>query len=41
MAYLLLLPVAYYGTKRIADKMFSMTSDYVLQKENLHEDPSI
>ena len=38
MAYLLLLPVAYYGTKQIADKMFSMTSDYVLQKENLHDD---
>lgn len=38
MAYLLLLPVAYYGTKRIADKMFSMTSEYVLQKENLHDD---
>ena len=38
MAYLLLLPVAYYGTKQIADKMFSMTSEYVLQKENLQDD---
>ena len=38
MAYLLLVPVAYYGTKQIADKIFSMTSEYVLQKENLQDD---
>lgn len=38
MAYLLLVPVAYYGTKKIADKLFNMTSEYMLQKENLKDD---
>ena len=38
MAYFLLLPVAYYGTSHIANKIFNMTSDYVLEKETLQDD---
>lgn len=37
MAYLLLLPVAYYGTSRLANKLFNMTSEYVLEKETLED----
>lgn len=38
MAYLLFIPVVYYGTSHIASKVFSMTSDYVLESETLHDD---
>ena len=38
MAYLLFIPVVYYGTSHIANKIFSMTSDYVLESEILHDD---
>jgi hypothetical protein len=38
MAYLLLLPVAYYGTQHFANKIFNMTSDYVLEHENLKDE---
>lgn len=38
MAYLLFIPVVYYGTSHIANKIFNMTSDYVLESETLHDD---
>lgn len=38
MAYLLFIPVVYYGTSHIANKVFNMTSDYVLESESLHDD---
>lgn len=38
MAYLLFIPVVYYGTSHVANKLFSMTSDYVLESEELHDD---
>ena len=38
MAYLLILPVAYYGTSHLANKLFNMTSEYVLEKESLQDD---
>ncbi len=38
MAYLLFIPVVYYGTSHLANKMFNMTSDYVLESETLHDD---
>ena len=38
MAYLLLLPVAYYGTQHFANKIFNMTSDYVLEHESLKDE---
>lgn len=38
MAYLLFIPVVYYGTSRVANKIFNMTSDYVLESEELHDD---
>jgi len=38
MAYLLFIPVVYYGTSHVANKIFSMTSDYVLESEELHDD---
>ena len=38
MAYLLFIPVVYYGTSRLANKVFNMTSDYVLESETLHDD---
>ena len=40
MAYLLFIPVVYYGTSHIANKVFNMTSDYVLESETLHDDSS-
>jgi hypothetical protein len=40
MAYLLFIPVAYYGTSHVANKIFNMTSDYVLECEELHDDSS-
>ena len=40
MAYLLFIPVVYYGTSHIANKIFSITSDYVLESEELHDDSS-
>ena len=38
MAYLLFIPVVYYGTSHVANKIFSITSDYVLESEELHDD---
>lgn len=38
MAYLLFIPVVYYGTSHLANKMFNMTSDYVLESETLYDD---
>jgi len=38
MAYLLFIPVVYYGTSHVANKLFSITSDYVLEREELHDD---
>ena len=38
MAYLLFIPVVYYGTSHVANKLFNMTSDYVLESEELHDD---
>lgn len=38
MAYLLFIPVVYYGTSHVANKIFNMTSDYVLEREELHDD---
>lgn len=38
MAYLLFIPVVYYGTSHIANKVFNITSDYVLESETLHDD---
>ena len=38
MAYLLFIPVVYYGTSHLANKVFNMTSDYVLESECLHDD---
>ena len=38
MAYLLLLPVAYYSTQHVANKLFNMTSDYVLESEALRDE---
>lgn len=38
MAYLLFIPVVYYGTSHLANKFFNMTSDYVLESEVLHDD---
>lgn len=38
MAYLLFIPVVYYGTSHVANKLFSITSDYVLESEELHDD---
>lgn len=38
MAYLLFIPVVYYGTSHLANKVFNMTSDYVLESESLHDD---
>lgn len=37
MAYLLLVPVAYYGTSKIANKIFDMTSDLMLHSEELRD----
>jgi len=37
MAYLLLLPVVYYGTSHLANKLFNMTSEYVLENEILED----
>jgi len=38
MAYLLLLPVAYYSTQHVANKLFNITSDYVLESEALRDE---
>ena len=38
MAYLLAIPVIYYGTSHIANKLLDMSSNYVLQNEMLHDD---
>ena len=38
MAYLLFIPVVYYGTSHFANKVFNMTSDYVLESESLNDE---
>ena len=38
MAYLLAIPVIYYGTSHVANKLLDMSSNYVLQNEVLHDD---
>jgi len=38
MAYLLAIPVLYYTTSRFANKIFDITSDYVLNMEELESD---
>lgn len=38
MAYLLAIPLIYYGTSHVANKLLDMTSSYVLQNETLHDD---
>lgn len=38
MAYLLLLPVAYYSTQHVANKLFNLTTDYVLEREALRDE---
>lgn len=30
--------MVYYGTSQLANKLFNMTSDYVLESETLHDD---
>lgn len=40
MAYLLLFPVVYYGTQHFANKIFDITSDYVLERESLRDESS-
>ena len=40
MAYLLFIPVIYYGTSHVANKIFNITSDYVLECEELHDESS-
>ena len=38
MASLLFIPVVFYGTSHIANRVFNITSDYVLECETLHDD---
>ena len=38
MAYLLLLPVAYYTTQHVANKVFNSTYDYVVEREALRDE---
>lgn len=38
MAYLLAIPLIYYGTSHVATKILDMTSNYMLQNESLHDD---
>ena len=38
MAYLLALPVIYYGTAHVANKILNISSDYFLESECLHDD---
>lgn len=38
MAYLIALPVIYYGTSHIASKILDISSNYVLKNECLHDD---
>lgn len=38
MAYLLAIPLIYYGTSHVANKILDMTSSYVLKNESLHDD---
>jgi len=38
MAYLLAIPVIYYGTSHLANKLLDISSSYVLQNEVLHDD---
>lgn len=38
MAYLLALPIIYYGTSAIASKILDLGSNYVLKNETLHDD---
>jgi hypothetical protein len=38
MAYLLAIPVIYYGTSHVASKILDISSSYVLKNELLHDD---
>lgn len=38
MAYLLAIPVIYYGTSHLANKLLDISSSYVLDNEVLHDD---
>jgi len=38
MAYLLAIPVLYYGTSHLANKLLDVSSSYVLDNEVLHDD---
>jgi len=38
MAYLLAIPLIYYGTSHVASKILDMSSNYVLKNECLHDD---
>lgn len=38
MSYLLALPVIYYGTSHIANRILNISSNYFLESECLHDD---
>jgi len=38
MAYLLAIPLIYYGTSHVANKLLDISSSYVLDNEVLHDD---
>ena len=38
MAYLLAIPVIYYGTSHLANKLLDISSSFVLDNEVLHDD---
>ena len=38
MAYFIAIPLIYYGTSHVANKLLDITSSYVLQNESLHDD---
>ena len=38
MAYLLAIPVIYYGTSHLASKILDISTNYVLKNECLHDD---
>ena len=38
MAYLLAIPILYYGTSHIASRILDLGSNYVLKNETLHDD---
>ena len=38
MAYLLAIPLIYYGTTHVANKILDYSANYVLKNETLHDD---